>query len=91
MQSDCSNLKEFLNSVDGLEQEDAVKLLEIAFSHPSLWSDGAVPYTNCYERLEFLGDAVLKMVASEYLYKKFPESREGELSKIRSYIVSDEV
>ena len=91
MQSDCSNLRDFLNSVVGLEQKEAQKLLEIAFSHPSLCSDGAVPYTNCYERLEFLGDAVLKLVASDYLYAKFPESREGELSKIRSYIVSDEV
>ncbi len=80
-----------MNSVVGLEQKEAQKLLEIAFSHPSLCSDGAVPYTNCYERLEFLGDAVLKLVASDYLYAKFPESREGELSKIRSYIVSDEV
>lgn len=80
-----------MNSIDGLEQKEAQKLLEIAFSHPSLCSDGAVPYTNCYERLEFLGDAVLKLVASDYLYAKFPESREGELSKIRSYIVSDEV
>ena len=89
MQSDCSNLRDFLNSVVWLEQKEAQKLLEIAFSHPSLCSDWAVPYTNCYERLEFLCDAVLKLVASDYLYAKFPESREGELSKIRSYIVSD--
>lgn len=91
MQSGCSSLRSFLDSIDGLNQEDAKELFDIAFSHPSLCSDGIVPYTKCYERLEFLGDAVLKLTASEYLYNEFPEYREGELSKIRSYIVSDEV
>ena len=91
MQSGCSSLREFLDSVDGLESAEAKELLEIAFSHPSLCSDGGVPYEKCYERLEFLGDAVLKLTASDYLYKEFPNYHEGELSKIRSYVVSDEV
>lgn len=41
------------------------------------------------ERLEFLGDAVLKLVISEYLYQKFPESQEGDLTKIRASVISD--
>ena len=42
-----------------------------------------------YERLEFLGDAVLKLTVSDVLYRKYPNSQEGEMSKIRSIVVSD--
>jgi len=41
------------------------------------------------ERLEFLGDAVLKLVMSEYLFERFPERQEGELTKIRASVISD--
>ncbi len=43
------------------------------------------------ERLEFLGDAVLKLVVSEYLYNKFPGHQEGDLTKIRAVAISDDV
>ncbi len=42
-----------------------------------------------YEVLEFLGDAVLSLIVSEILIKKFPEAKEGELSQIRSAIISE--
>ncbi len=42
------------------------------------------------ERLEFLGDAILKLVISEYLYHKFPDRAEGDLTKIRAAVVSDD-
>ncbi|MBI4565472.1 MAG: ribonuclease III [Planctomycetes bacterium] len=42
----------------------------------------------CNERLEFLGDAILGQVVSEYLYQEFPEYAEGELSTMKSVIVS---
>lgn len=45
------------------------------------------PYNN--ERLEFLGDAVLNLIVGEYLFKKFPESNEGDLSKIRASLVNE--
>lgn len=45
------------------------------------------PYNN--ERLEFLGDAVLDLIVGEYLFKKFPNVAEGELSKMRSSLVSE--
>ncbi|CUV66365.1 Ribonuclease III (RNase III) [Sulfurovum sp. enrichment culture clone C5] len=45
------------------------------------------PYNN--ERLEFLGDAVLDLIVGEYLYKKFPTSDEGTLSKIRASLVNE--
>ncbi|HEY9681645.1 MAG TPA: ribonuclease III [Oculatellaceae cyanobacterium] len=42
-----------------------------------------------YERLEFFGDAVLKFVISEYLLERFPEYDEGQLTEIRSVLISD--
>lgn len=45
------------------------------------------PYNN--ERLEFLGDAVLDLIVGEYLFKKFPTSDEGTLSKIRASLVNE--
>ena len=41
------------------------------------------------EQLEFLGDAVLSLVTSEDLYQRFPQFREGELSKLRAHLVSE--
>jgi ribonuclease-3 len=46
------------------------------------------PYNN--ERLEFLGDAVLDLIVGEYLFKKFPTSDEGTLSKIRASLVNED-
>lgn len=60
-----------------------------ALTHSSYTKEHNLPETQCYERLEFLGDAVLKLTISDVLFKKYPDSREGELSKIRSIIVSD--
>ena len=60
-----------------------------ALTHSSYTKEFELPETQCYERLEFLGDAVLKLTISDVLFKRYPESREGELSKIRSILVSD--
>lgn len=68
------------------ENED---LYRIALTHSSYTKERDLPHTECYERLEFLGDAVLKLTISDVLYKLFPDAPEGELSKIRSIIVSD--
>lgn len=64
-------------------------LYKKALTHSSYIKDKDLPYTDCYERLEFLGDAVLKLTVSDVLFKKYPEAHEGKLSKIRSIIVSD--
>lgn len=63
-------------------------LLNLAFCHRS--------YTNEYkgridnnERLEFLGDSVLGLVIADYLFHHFPENPEGDLAKIKSYVVSE--
>jgi ribonuclease-3 len=43
-----------------------------------------------YERLEFLGDAVLNLVVAEHLYRAFPDATEGDLSRLRARVVSSE-
>ncbi len=64
-------------------------LYKYALTHSSFTKEKNLPETQCYERLEFLGDAVLKLTISDVLFKKYPNAREGELSKIRGIIVSD--
>jgi ribonuclease-3 len=60
-----------------------------ALTHSSYTYENKLPSLENYERLEFLGDAVLKIIVSEYLFERFPEYREGELTKIRAVVVSD--
>ena len=61
-----------------------MKLLETALTHPSYGGDHHVPH---YQRLEFLGDAVLELAISRYLYFEFPEVDEGKLTRIRAGLV----
>lgn len=63
-----------------------IQLYTIAITHQSHSDKHNLTYNN--ERLEFLGDSVLDMVISEYLYQKFPEKNEGELTRLRSSIVN---
>ncbi len=62
-------------------------LLIQSMTHSSYGHEKSVPDN---ERLEFLGDAVLKLAITEYLYNKFPERAEGDLTKIRASVISDE-
>lgn len=64
-------------------------LLDIALTHSSYNFENKLIDVENNERLEFLGDAVLKLLASRYLYNRFPEYPEGELTKIRAILVSD--
>lgn len=65
------------------------EIFEKALTHGSFTKENNISTLNNYERLEFLGDAVLKLCISDILYKKFPEYLEGDLTKIRSIVVSD--
>lgn len=77
-----------LSEIFGIETTTP-ELYKKALTHSSYINDKDLPYTDCYERFEFLGDAVLKLTVSDVLFKKFPDAHEGKLSKIRSIIVSD--
>jgi ribonuclease-3 len=64
--------------------------LEQALTHPSHANERKKGPRLDYQRLEFLGDAVIQLCVSEALMARFPEAREGELSFLRSSIVSTE-
>lgn len=72
-----------LSEILGYEFRD-VKWLERALTHRSLQSKGE----NDYERLEFLGDAVLDLAVAHLLLEKHPDAREGDLSKMRAALVN---
>ena len=61
------------------------ELYTMAFTHGSYSTLHDLGYD--YERLEFLGDSVLGVIVSEYLYKKYPEVGEGKLTKLRANYV----
>lgn len=66
-----------------------LELLEQALTHKSFSHEKKRREGSDNERLEFLGDAVLKLIISYYLVKKYPDKDEGELTRIRAIIVSD--
>ena len=91
MQSGCSD-KDLASFISKLGFKDfSLDLVVTAFTHSSYTKENDESYLKCYERLEFLGDAVLKMAVTDFLYKKYPDAHEGELTKIRSIVVSDEI
>ncbi|MGT2958744.1 ribonuclease III [Streptococcus bovimastitidis] len=65
-------------------------LLETAFTHTSYANEHRLLNISHNERLEFLGDAVLQLIISEYLFSRYPNKSEGDLSKLRSMIVREE-
>ena len=64
-----------------------IRLLARAFTDRSIGFNNLTLGSN--QRLEFLGDTVLQLIASEYLYKFFPEHHEGHLSLLRSSLVNN--
>ena len=64
-------------------------LLEQAMMHSSYTNERHLPKYRCNERLEFLGDAVLELVSSEYLFTESPHTPEGELTKTRASMVCE--
>jgi ribonuclease III len=65
-------------------------LLDNALTHRSFVNENVVLPCKDNERLEFLGDAVLELTISAMLMKKFPDSTEGELSKLRASVVNEQ-
>src|SRR4051794_11962023 len=61
-------------------------LLEVALTHPSYANE--VRDVRHYQRLEFLGDAVLGLCATELLYERFPEADEGSWPRMRARLVN---
>lgn len=63
-------------------------LLKKAFTHRSYLNENRSEKLEHNERLEFLGDAVLELVVTDFLFEKFPEKSEGELTALRSALVN---
>lgn len=62
-------------------------LLQLALTHRSFASEQS--FDHSYERLEFLGDAVLQLAVTTYLYAEHPELAEGEMAKVRAAVVNE--
>ena len=60
-----------------------VGLLNTAFTHPSFTQEKK----DSYERLEFLGDAILKLIVSNYFFKKYNKELEGVLTEKRNSVI----
>lgn len=81
-----NNLNDFERSIN-LTFHDK-ELLRTAFTHRSYLNENRRGGSEHNERLEFLGDAVLELVVTEFLYEKFPDKPEGDLTSYRSALVN---
>ena len=77
-------MEELFNKLNIIPKD--INLYKAAFSHSSYVNEHKVK--NDYERLEFLGDAVLDLVVADYLYNKYKET-EGEMTKVRASYVCE--
>lgn len=84
MEKDFSGIEKKL----GIEFRDK-QLLRQAFTHRSYLNENSLDHGH-NERLEYLGDAVLELVITHYLYNEFPETPEGQLTAYRSALVRTE-
>ena len=64
-------------------------LLKQALTHSSYTNEQKINKTENYERIEFLGDAVLELVSSDFLFREHPDVPEGELTKMRASMVCE--
>ena len=64
-------------------------LLVTALTHSSYSNEKRLKKYKCNERLEFLGDAVLELISSEYIFKENPQKPEGDLTRIRASYVCE--
>ena len=77
-----------LEKLIGYEFKDP-RLLRQAVTHSSYANEKHLTKHRCNERLEFLGDAVLELVSSEFLFRVHPKMPEGELTKTRASMVCE--
>ena len=81
------NLKELEKKISYSFSDEG--LLKHAMTHSSYVNEKRLKKTDCNERLEFLGDAVLELVSSEYFFFENPKIPEGELTKLRASMVCE--
>ena len=96
MKISIQRVQEIINFIKGLnldekyEKEFTIeKIKNISYINESLTHSSANSEIN-YEKLEFLGDAVLRLIASDFIKNKYPYMQVGERSELRSHLVSDQ-
>lgn len=82
-------LVEYVKKELGISFENT-EMLSTAFTHSSYANDHRERNLDHLERLEFLGDAVIELIVSEYLYKEYSQFPEGQLTKMRAAAVREE-
>ena len=82
-----TNLEQFENIIKYKFKN--IELLKKAFTHSSYANEKHIEKYDNNERLEFLGDAVLELVISDYIYNLYPKMPEGELTKLRAGTVCE--
>ena len=80
-----SNAEELVKSLN-IKAKD-ISYYEMALTHPSANAEETSGLHHDYERLEYIGDAVLGFVSADLIYKIHPEMDQGLMSKLRSYLV----
>ncbi|MBF9016108.1 MULTISPECIES: ribonuclease III [unclassified Oceanispirochaeta] len=88
----CNNLRK--KELQSFEREAGIRfrrhdLLNLAFCHRSYTNEHQEQNDN-NEKLEFLGDSILGLVVSDYLFNSLPDKVEGDLARIKSFVVSEE-
>ncbi len=66
-----------------------ISLLQQAITHSSFTNEQKINKPKNYERIEFLGDAILELVTSEFLFHQYPDMQEGKMTKLRASIVCE--
>ena len=69
--------------------DDKNRYFEFAVTHPSYNADANTKHHD-YERLEYMGDAVIDFVSADLIFRLHPDMNEGDMSKLRSYLVKSE-
>ncbi len=67
-----------------------ITLLEKAFTHTSIVNEKKLKIINSNQRLEFLGDAVLELTISTYIFNNYPKMLEGDMTKLRASLVCEQ-
>lgn len=79
--------KENLETLLGFQVNDP-KVYERAFQHKSILKESNGLITESYERMEFMGDAVINFIVTRFLMERYPDKDEGFLTRIRTKVVS---
>ena len=82
------NIGELENKIDYHFKD--ISLLKQALTHSSFVNEQKINKVQCYERVEYLGDAVLELVSSDYFFRNHPDENEGNLTKMRAAAVCEQ-